>query len=130
MKRPIALAALAFFLSGPPVFAADQSLLTAPSLVELDDAPTVTVDWNKGNTQAVTLHGNRTLVFVHGQKGGKYLLIIKQDGTGSRNVTWPSSVNWPGAYPPALTTTANKKDYINLFCYGAGYDLLGISQGF
>ena len=36
------------------------------------------VEWSKGNTQPVTLHGDRTLIFTNGQKGGSYRLIISR----------------------------------------------------
>jgi hypothetical protein len=87
------------------------------------------VDWSKGDTQTVTLGGNRALAFSNGQKGGKYILIIKQDQTGSRHVTWPSSVHWPGTYGPTLTATAGKKDYIFFIYNGVNYDLVAMSQG-
>jgi hypothetical protein len=126
MKRTVALFALLFLLFAPFAFAGEAP----PSYVEIADAETIAVDWSKGNTQAVTLHGNSTVTFSNGQKGGKYLLILKQDGTGSRTVTWPSSVHWPGVYGPTLTTTADKKDYISFFYDGVTYDLLAIAQGF
>ncbi len=109
----------------------------APSYVELADAPTIAVDWSKGNTQAVTLGGTRVLVFSGGQKGERYTLILKQDATGSRSVTWPASVRWPGGPPqtrgrPAniLTTTANKADYITFFYNGVSYDALALAQNY
>ena len=58
------------------------------------------------------------------------MLIVKQDATGSRTVTWPESVHCPGNSRPTLTTTANKKDFISFFDDGAFYDLLAISQNF
>jgi hypothetical protein len=126
MKRTFFAAVLCLFLSLAPAFAD-----SAPSYVELDDAPTIAVDWSKGNTQVVTLHGNRTFVFENGQKGGKYLLIIRQDATGSRTVTWPASVHWPGdGQGPILTTTADKKDYASFFFDGVTYDFLALSQNF
>jgi len=104
---------------------------TPPAYVELDDGPTIVVDWSRSSTQAVTLHGNRTFIFAKGQRGGKYLLIVKQDESGSRTVTWPTSVHWPGdqTQAPTLTTTGNKKDYITFFYDGLTYDLVGFSQG-
>jgi hypothetical protein len=133
MKCPFAIPALIFLLSVLFVSAADAT----PSYVELADAPTIAVDWSKGNSQAVTLGGNRALTFSNGQKGGKYLLIIKQDATGSRMVTWPASVRWPGDPPqtggqPAsiLTSTADKTDYITFFYNGVSYDVLGLVQNF
>jgi hypothetical protein len=129
MKRALAVAALFLFFFLPSDFAH-----SAPSYIELTDAPTITVDWSKGNTQAVTLHANRALVFTNGQKGGKYLLVIKQDATGSRTVTFPPSVRWPGGTspidPPLLTTTANKTDYITFFCNGVTYDALALAQNY
>lgn len=126
--RTAALIAALFVLSASPAFSAGQ----APSYVELTDAPTITVDWSRGNTQVVTLHGNRRFAFVHGQKGGKYLLILRQDNIGSRTVTWPAAVHWPGdnRYAPILTTTASKKDYVSFFYDGVTYDLLSLSQNF
>lgn len=123
MKRTFPAAAFLLFLFVPLAFADN-----APSYVELADAPTITVDWSKGDTQTVTLHGNHTLVFTNGQKGGKYMLIIKQDATGSRIPVWPASVRWPGVTSPALTTTAGKADYLTFFYNGVTYDALGIVQ--
>lgn len=125
-KRILALTAILFLLSVPPALAGD----TAPSYVELADAPTITVDWSKGGTQAVTLGGSRALTFLNGQKGGKYILRLQQDAIGSRTVTWPSSVHWPGVDGPTLTTTAGKADYIVFIFNGVTYDLVAISQGF
>ena len=128
MKRPSALFLLFFLLSVPPAHAADA----APSYIDLTDAPTIAVDWSKGNTQAVTLRGNRTLIFSNGQKGGHYMLIIKQDATGSRTVTWPSSMRWPGGPPQAgmLTTTKDKADVLTIFYDGGNYYVLGLSQNY
>lgn len=124
MKRGFGLALIICMLLSLPAFAGSE----LPSLVELADAPSIIVDWSKGPIQDVTLHGNRRFVFENGQKGGKYLLIIRQDDTGSRLPIWPASVHWPGTSPPALTTTANRKDYISFFYDGVTYDLVAISQ--
>ena len=126
MKPALALSLLFFLLPIALVRAADAF----PSYVELTDEPTIAVDWTKSDTQAVTLHGNRVITFANGQKGGKYLLIVRQDDTGSHTVTWPSSLRWPGTSPPALTTTANKKDFLSIFCDGVNYYGLGLSQNF
>jgi hypothetical protein len=125
MKRTLALSSLLFLLSVAPVCAGDP----VPSYVDLADAPVIAVDWSKGNTQAVTLGGDRTLTFSSGQKGGKYTLIIRQDKIGSRTVTWPSSVHWAGNDGPTLTSTAGKADYIGFIYNGVSYDMVGITQG-
>jgi hypothetical protein len=127
-KRILLLSAFFFLLPMAPAHAGD----TATPIVELADAPTITVDWSKGNIQSVTLVGNRALTFSNGQKGARYVLILKQDATGSRTVTWPSSLRWPGGPPQAniLTTTAGKTDYLTFFYNGVNYDALGFAQNF
>jgi len=124
MKRLLASSAFLFILIFQPA-----CMAAAPSIVDLADAPTIVVDWSKGDTQSVTLGGNRALTFLNGQKGGKYLLNLKQDANGSRTVTWPSSVRWPGTNGPTLTTTANKADYFYFIYNGVSYDMLAISPG-
>jgi hypothetical protein len=128
IKHIAALAALLFLLSVSVAYAADASV----SYIELPDAPSITVDWSKGNVQAVTLHSNRTLTFANAQKGGRYLLIVKQDATGYRTVTWPPAVHWPGEnqLPPQLTTTANRKDYLTFIFDGASYDAVSLAQNY
>src|SRR5262245_4964785 len=68
----------------------------------------IVIDWRKGGVQSVTLDGDRALVFTGGQPGGKYVLSLTQDAIGSRMVTWPANVYWPGVVPggtpPTLTT--------------------------
>jgi hypothetical protein len=133
IKRIVFLSVLPFLLSVQFAYAGEA--VTPP--VELADAPTLAVDWSKGDIQTVTLHGNRALTFSNGWKGGRYTLIITQDATGSRTVTWPSSVRWSGGPPqtkglPAniLTTTADKTDYITFFYNGVTYDVLGLAQNY
>jgi len=121
-KQLPTLTAILFLLSS-------QTAAAAPSYIQLADSPTIVVDWTKGTTQTVTLGGNREVTFLNGQRGGKYLLIIKQDANGSRLVTWPSSVHWPGTYGPTLTTIAGKADYFFFVYNGSSYDMVGISQG-
>ena len=76
----------------------------------LTDAATITVSWNDGNQQKVILGGNRTINFTNYIAGSALRLIICQDGTGSRTVTWDSAVIWPSHTAPTLTTTANECD--------------------
>lgn len=86
----------------------------------LTDGATIALDWNNGNVQSVTLGGNRTFTFANPKDGGRYMLIIKQDATGSRTLTWPT-IKWQGGTTPTLTTTANKYDIISLVYDGTNY---------
>ena len=69
-----------------------------------------TIDLANGTVQYLTLTGNCTYTFPTPVAGKSFILIQKQDGTGSRTVTWPASVDWPGATAPTLTSTASKAD--------------------
>jgi len=69
-----------------------------------------TIDLAGGSVQILTLTGNCTYTFPTPVAGKSFILVQKQDGTGSRTVTWPASVDWPGATAPTLTATASKAD--------------------
>jgi hypothetical protein len=69
-----------------------------------------TIDLANGTVQYLTLTGNCTYTFPTPVAGKSFTLIQKQDGTGGRTVTWPASVDWPGATAPTLTATASKAD--------------------
>jgi len=86
----------------------------------LTDGATIALDWNNSNVQSVTLGGNRTFTFANPKDGGRYLIRLKQDATGSRTVTWPTII-WRGGTAPTLTTTANKVDLITLIYDGTSY---------
>ena len=87
------------------------------------DGATVTFDLNAANTHTVTLGGNRTLALSNVDAGQKFIIRLVQDGTGSRTVTWFSTIKWPGGTTPTLTTTANKTDVFGFICTSAGnYD--------
>ena len=86
----------------------------------LTDGGTIALDWDNGNVQSVTLAGNRTFTFANPKDGGRYIIILTQDATGSRTVTWPT-IKWQGGSTPVLTTTANKKDIIAIIYDGTDY---------
>lgn len=85
------------------------------------DGATVTFDTRVSPDQQVTLGGNRTLAI---QSKGLYVGLrftvkLIQDGTGSRTVTWWSTINWAAGVVPTLTTTANKADRFMFECTDA-----------
>jgi len=91
-------------------------------LVTVTDAASTTVDWNQGNVQSITLTtGDTHLTFANAQAGGEYKLIINQDSTGGRTITWPSSVTWAGGIAPALTADANGTDVVSFIYQGTKY---------
>jgi hypothetical protein len=77
----------------------------------LTDASTVT--WN-AITQPVckvTLGGNRTIGAASGGVAGAFIsILVIQDGTGSRTVSWNAAYEFAEDTAPTLTTTASKGD--------------------
>ena len=83
----------------------------------------VTLALTNGTVQIVTLTGNATITMPPAVAGKSFTLLLKQDATGSRTVTW-ATVSWPSATAPTITATANKMDkYIFIsdgtYWYGA-----------
>jgi hypothetical protein len=79
-------------------------------LVTANTGTAYTISLANGSVQYLTLTGNCTYTFPTPVAGVSFTLIQRQDGTGGRTVTWPSTVDWPGATAPTLTSTANRVD--------------------
>ena len=81
--------------------------------VALTDASTIAVDLSLGNNFTVTLAGNRTLGaptnVTAGQSG---VIVVTQDGTGSRTLAYNSAYKFAGGTAPTLTTTASAVDVL------------------
>jgi len=69
-----------------------------------------TIDLANGSVQVLTLTGSCTFTFPTATAGKSFMLLLKQDATGSRTVTWPASVKWPASTAPTITSTASKGD--------------------
>ena len=69
-----------------------------------------TIDLANGSLQILTLTGNCTFTFPTATAGKGFTLLLKQDATGSRTVTWPAAVKWPASTAPTITATASKGD--------------------
>ena len=87
-----------------------------------------TINLANGTVQYLTLTGNCTYTFPTPVAGQSFILIQRQDGTGGRTVTWPASVDWPGATAPTLTSTANRVDKF-VFTAIDGSNWLGSNAG-
>lgn len=69
-----------------------------------------TIDLANGSVQILTLTGNCTFTFPTATAGRSFTLLLRQDGTGGRTVTWPAAVRWPGGTAPTITSTASRQD--------------------
>ena len=100
--------------TGSPTFAnIDYTGQSASPVFTLTDGATITPDFNNGNIQEVTLAGNRTLANPTNQKSGaRYAIIVNQDATGSRTLTFGTDYLFAGGTVPTLTTAASSKDIL------------------
>lgn len=81
----------------------------------------LTLSWNNAPSQKVTLTGNCTFTFSNPIAGESYIIKLVQDGTGSRTVTWPAAVKWPGGVAPTLSTAAASVDLVSFYYDGTSY---------
>jgi hypothetical protein len=101
------------------VFTADANNLTTVSGAvanvedELTDGATITWDVIASPVAKVTLAGNRTLSAPSGTTpiAGQFVsLLIIQDGTGGRTITWNAAYEFAADTAPTLTATASLGD--------------------
>lgn len=80
---------------------------------------------------SATLDANCTFTFTGATSGlvASMVLELAQDGTGSRTVTWPGSVIWPGGTAPTLSTTAGATDLLMFFSRDGGTNWFGFMAG-
>lgn len=94
----------------------------APAPVALTDGATIT--WDTGgyatSHATVTLGGNRTLAITNAVSGASGILVVTQDGTGSRTLTFPSGSKWAGG-TVTLSTTASAVDVLSWVKLGTTY---------
>lgn len=90
---------------------------------------TQTLNVSNGSVQDITLTANCTFTFASPASGSSWTmtLVLHQDGTGSRTVTWPGSVSWLGGRAPILQTIAGSVDVVTLFTVNGGSTWLGFS---
>tara|TARA_R110000868_G_scaffold75474_3_gene217722 strand:+ start:251 stop:3697 length:3447 start_codon:yes stop_codon:yes gene_type:complete len=101
-------------LTNPTVTNYVETLYTA------NTGTAITVDLANGTVQNLTLTGNATITMPAAVAGKSFIIILSQDGTGSRTVTW-STVSWPSATTPTVTSTASKKDIYSFFSNGTSW---------
>ena len=77
----------------------------------LTDGSTITWNAETQDVAKVTLGGNRTLGAASSATTGQFIsLLVIQDGTGSRTLTWNAAYEFAADTAPTLTTTAAKGD--------------------
>lgn len=88
-----------------------NAVWSAMSETVLTDGATISWNMASGFDFIVTLGGNRTISNPTNTKvGQKGRLILQQDATGTRTVTWGANYKFSNGVKPTLSTTANAVD--------------------
>jgi len=83
----------------------------------------VTVNLANGNHHHLTLTGAVTLTLSGATTGFvcSLTLLLTQDATGGRAITWPAAVKWlPGGSAPTFTTTLSTRSIVQMFTIDGG----------
>ena len=110
--------------------------LTNPTVTNYVETPytansstAITLALTNGTVQIITLTGNATITMPTATAGKSFILLLKQDGTGSRTVTW-STVKWPAGTAPTITSTASKQDIFSFFADGTNWYGTTVGQNY
>jgi len=87
-----------------------------------------TIALTSGTVQTATLTGNCTFTMPTATAGKSFILLLKQDATGSRTATF-TGVKFNAAGAPTITATANKMDILTFVADGTNW-YGSISQGY
>ena len=110
--------------------------LTNPTVTNYVETPysansstAITLDLTNGTVQIITLTGNATITMPTATSGKSCVMMLKQDGTGSRTVTW-STVKWAGGTAPTITSTASRQDILSFFADGTNWYGVVVAQNY
>ena len=90
-----------------------------------------TIDWNAATQDVckVTLAGNRTLNAPTNPTTGQFItILVIQDSTGSRTLTWNAVFEFASDTAPTLTTTASLGDLFTFRYNGSKWLEVGRNQ--
>jgi len=89
----------------------------------------ITIALTNGTVQIITLTGTCTITMPTATSGKSFIMFLKQDGTGSRTVTW-STVKWAGGTAPTITSTASRQDILSFFADGTNWYGVVVAQNY
>tara|TARA_R100000808_G_scaffold1932_1_gene8144 strand:- start:2755 stop:3405 length:651 start_codon:yes stop_codon:yes gene_type:complete len=91
------------------------------------------VDITSGNVVTATLNvATTTFSFSNLSTSGtccSWTMILTQDSSGSRAVTWPAAVKWAKNTAPTLSTGATEVDIFSFITVDAGTTIYGFTGG-
>lgn len=119
----------------------NDNLITRPELKDYAETRTapasasgvLTLKLENGNVFEVTLTENVTTTNLTNPpasgKAGYFTLILKQDATGGRTITFPATVKWSNGVAPSLSTAANALDILTFMTVNGGTTWCGFLSG-
>lgn len=111
-------------LTNPTVTNYVETLYTA------NTGASIAVALTNGTVQLLTLNSASVNITMPSVGAGKsFIIMLKQDATGSRTVTW-TTVVWAGATTPTVTSTASKMDIYSFFSDGTNWYGATIGQNY
>jgi hypothetical protein len=94
----------------------------AAAFVTLTDASTITPDFSTGFNFQVTVAGNRTIANPTNTKPGQSgVILIVQDSTGGRTISFGSSFKFSNGTAPTLSTTANSTNALFYYVVNSSF---------
>ena len=83
---------------------------------------TLTLDCDTSNVFTVTLTENVSSLVLNNIGSGQTVnVLLTQDGTGSRTMSWPASFKWPSGSAPSLSTGAGEVDLLTATRIGSSW---------
>lgn len=85
-----------------------------------------------GNVFDLTLDASTVAISLTGATASaacSITVVLRQDSTGGRQVTWPASVTWQGGDAPVLSAAPNAVDFVVLTTLNGGTTWYGFPTG-
>ena len=110
-----AIANLGYTPQNPDAPAELVQAYTAPSVVAFS-ATAMTLNCALSNVFTTVVGANVTVAPALTNPGDGQTInwFLTQDGTGSKTMTWPAGLKWPGGTAGVLSTAANAVDLVTL----------------
>jgi hypothetical protein len=89
----------------------------------------ITISLTNGTVQILTLTASAVITMPTAVAGKSFILLLRQDATGSRTVTW-TTVSWAGGTAPTITSTASKQDIYSFFSDGTSWYGVTVGQNY
>jgi len=88
---------------------------------------TVTVNWDNGNVQSMTIAAPITnLIYSNTLSGGVYTLIVEIGASGAAIGNWPAGTRWSGGATGTLSIPAGTIDILSVVAGGTSSNLFTI----